>query len=921
MNTIEIKRGQEKALISRLTSLLTEGNRPVAFIVGSGVSAGAVDGVPAIVDSMRTMIGAPGEIADFDTRVTGPSDAEKYQQAAEFAEEYRGPDWINIVIRQAVLGACPDLSPEERTHQARANEKDLEDFEEDSPRWRLTPATEALGHLLQLLPRWRRGPVITTNFDPLLEIAVRRSQARANWQAIDLDGKLSRGEDPDAVDIAHVHGYWRRGDTLHTVYQLQKPRRMLHGSLRRSLSGHAVVVVGYSGWEDAFSRSLRECVQEQDMHDIDLIWCSYDPLTNESFSSGLLRELNEAPRRTFYHQIDANRLFPNLLDAYVAAVECPRGWCHINRGFLDEVGSRTLSEKEVVAFFDGAQPDWPEAVDCRIPRLSIVTKLIEAVRNCLRDDVDGQIVAAVGPMGEGKSIALRQATVDLVCARDDITVLWRERRISIDPEAIMAIPQRAGHHILLTIDGGAFVIDGLKQLLAKCSSRSRTDIHVLLADQEWEWRNRACLELGGFLAKTVRVHGLTAEDGEAIVDAWRDFGALGELDKTPENEQAHELVDLSAASFGRQERSLVGAMLTLRYGPQLGKHVDELLQRIERHPRVGNATLREAFLMIAVLHSAFDDTKRQIRPLSVRILAQALEANQAAIEMQVEDRLRREAALSETGENLWVRHVSIADAALRISRTKHPGELIPLIRKLVRAAVRLSPVAGPMDEDLYSVAYLSSRLQNGEEAVAASEAAVAAAPARLSYRTSLMAALRKARRLPEARQTAEQAAKDMATMSDSESKWGFLLEWGTVAGMGCHPETNALLDSVALALSVDESKVVSALVNMGVPLTKLHEKTSEPVYLDALRGVVGLMEARRRNHRQDGYLTQHTTYITRCGTTSLDGEDAWNAVQAAVDKLRLTAHPTLVPLLPSVGASVRPPRAGAGRPGAPGSAP
>ncbi|WP_354395774.1 SIR2 family protein [Streptomyces atratus] len=904
-----IKLGEETALVCRLRSLLTESNRPVAFIVGSGVSAGAVDGVGAIVGSMRGMLGNPREIDLFDEQVTGPSDVERYQQAAGFAEEYRGQDWLNIVIRQAVLGACPNLTPERRTQLAWANEKELKAFERDSPSWRLTSATEALGRLLQLLPKERRGAVITTNFDPLLEIAVRRAGARAHWQQIDLDGKLSRGEDDDTVDIAHVHGYWRRGDTLHTVYQLQKPRPELHGSLRGSLSDHTLVVVGYSGWDDAFSRSLREYVQEKDAKGVDLIWCSYDELTEASFSSGLLRELGEAPRRSFYHQIDANRLFPDLVDAYVAAVECPHGWRPINRPMLDAMGVRTPGEEEVVAFFDGAQPDWPEAMDHRIPRLSPVTDLNEAVRHCFDGDSGGQIVAAVGPMGEGKSMVLRQATVDLVRSRDDVTVLWRDRGTSVDPDAVLAIPQRAGHHILLVSDDGALVIDGLRQLLTKCRTQGRADIYALLAAQECEWRNRrAWLELDDFLADTVTLHGLTEADGEAIVVAWQDFGALRELAKVPESERAHRLVDLSSAPYGRRQSSLVGAMLKLRYGPLLDEHVAELLRRIEEHPKVGNATLRETFLMIAVLHSAYNVKKRRIQPMSVRILAEALQAKPAAIEMQVEDTLRKEAALSEHGESLWVRHVSIADAALRISRAQCPGELISVIRKLVRAAVQLSPAAGALDDDLYSVAYLSSRLSNGEEAVAASEAAVAAAPARLSYQTSLMSALRKATRLPEAHRTAEQAVKGMADMSDPESKWGFLLEWGTVAGQDRHPASNALLDGVALTLSVHEHQIVSALGNMAVPLTKLHEQTSDPVYLNALRGVVGLMGTCRRTRRVDGYLTRHTTYITARGSTPPVGEDAWNAVQAAVDKLRPTAHSTLVPLLNSAGGSVRPPK-------------
>ncbi len=122
--------------------------------------------------------------------------------------------------------------------------------------WSLGPGVAALGELLVGMPTDVRGPVITTNFDPLIEVSVRQAGGSPVSQHFDQDGTLVASDDDGTIDIAHVHGFWRRGDTLHTIHQLTAPRHQLDGSLRELLRGHVVVVMGYGGWEDAFSNSL-----------------------------------------------------------------------------------------------------------------------------------------------------------------------------------------------------------------------------------------------------------------------------------------------------------------------------------------------------------------------------------------------------------------------------------------------------------------------------------------------------------------------------------------------------------------------------------------------------------------------------------------------------------------------------------------
>ncbi|PBC60570.1 hypothetical protein BKI49_29150 [Streptomyces sp. Tue6028] len=907
--------GDQDDLITRLLSLLLKGDKPIAFVTGSGISVGAVEGVGGIVDAMRKMLDAPRSRDRFDQKVIGPSDGERYQQAAHFLEYNVGQDALNSAIRAAVLRAYKGKSPSRTSLYRRNDPRELAGVEEQFDQWKLTRAVEALGRLLRFVPAERRGPVITTNFDPLLEIAVRKAGAEANFQYFDLDGRLIRGDHTNNIDIAHVHGYWRRGDTLHTVAQLGKERSQLRGSLRESLRDHTVVVIGYSGWDDAFSRSLRDRVQEQEMTGIDLIWCSYTKLTEADFASGLFKELNSAPRTYFYDGIDANEMLPALLDEYLQAAPQPDldGWLQVTPAFLEKEARRKHDADQVIGFFDGAEPDWRTALDVRVPRLSLVGALTGRVHRCLDDGLAKSIVAAVAPMGEGKSIALRQATVDLVRARDDITVYWRKPRTTFDLNALLAVPHRPGRHILLVSEDGALVVDDLQQLVSACEAHGRTDIHVLLTAQEREWRDRGAPgRLRGAL-ETVPCLGLGEQDGRDLIAAWKELDALGELGRTPDDERAGKLVRLAAASYGRRDSALVGAMLQLRYGPLLRDHVGEMLQRLKAYSPVGDRTLRECFLMIALLHTAFDPSKNQAAPLSQRVLAHAVGLKPSeAVEWEVTNPLGREAAVSGDGRDLWVRHLSIADAALQISQEQDPLELPSLAQRLTAAAVEIHQVTGDFENDLHAAAYLALGLAGPTErrfpleSVAAAEAAVAAAPQRLSFRTAQIITLRRADRLEDALSVAARTGRELSSMTDRESEVKFFPAWGTVAGLADDYASNVLLCGIALPLSVQEEDVVVRLLSMGVGLSELHSKSSDPVFLNALRGVVGLASERRLNRRNTNHLQRHRDYLRTCRASELEGVDAWAAVQAAVDALLPTADRSLAPVLARGSTSVLP---------------
>ncbi|MEU0597815.1 SIR2 family protein [Streptomyces sp. NPDC006393] len=912
---------KEQRLVSRLRHELTEGTRKVAFITGSGVSLGAIPGVDGIVDHMSAI---PSDFDDklmFKRELKNRSGGDKYQAAAALLKDIRGQDGLNLAIRRAVLEACTGLGPQERFLLAEREDKDeLKDAEYNTGLWKLTPAVESLGALLRALPEQRRGPVITTNFDPLLEIAVRKAGGVANPLPLEFDGSLQHREVEDAVNVVHVHGYWRLGDTLHTVGQLTEDRPELAGSLRSSLTDHTVVVVGYSGWEDAFSRSLLERVRERNLYGFDVIWCCYEALDDAVRASPLLAELRRPARWTFYDRVDAHRLFPRLYSAYQDTVQCPPGWIRIDRSFLDSVAADEHTAQDVERFFDGAEPGWATALDPRVPRLSVVGRLTGELNGCLDGRLDKRVVAAVGPMGEGKSIALRQAAVDLARGRDDVTVLWREHRTRIVPEAILSMPQRPGHRIVLVTDQGAQHIEELRRLLRACESAGRGDILVLLAGQQREWRARRAFEKLSAQTKVVTNLGLQDADGQLLVQAWEQLGVLRELARTPGHERATRLVALSRATYGRRDSSLVGAMLQLRYGPLLREHVGRLLDQLSAHPPVEGTSLVHCFLMIALLHVAFDQRRKNSSPLSARVLARVMGLeDEYLVEEAVVIPLGKEAALGGFDNGLWIRHHSIAEAALAISGERDPEELTGLATKLVTAAVDLSRETGSFSDDLHAAAYLSPGLarrhrQLGlvKESLAAGRSAIDAAPQRLSFRTAMMTSLRLTGRLDEALRLAEETCRELDSVTDPESEIAFVQEWGTAAGQARKYDMNTLLHGVALHKSRSARDAVGSLLSMGVPLTELHRASAEEVFLDALRAVVGL-SARKitpnifpGRHDAHGFLDNHRKYIEGHGATPLDGTEGWDAVQAAVNRLLPGAPGAIAPLLTKGALSAKP---------------
>ena len=192
-----------------------------------------------------------------------PAEGNRYQLAFERLVRLRGQNAANSVIRAAVLLACDRTRGRELVEAAAGGDVGAcEQLANDVRCWQLNGKLRALGELATRLANphcW----ILTTNFDPLIDVAVRAS----GGQVLPI---VSTGDDSyegirpawGHVLVFHVHGSWYGADTLHTAEVLTRERRRLRVFLRDLMRDRLIVAVGYAGWQDVITLALEDLVNE-----------------------------------------------------------------------------------------------------------------------------------------------------------------------------------------------------------------------------------------------------------------------------------------------------------------------------------------------------------------------------------------------------------------------------------------------------------------------------------------------------------------------------------------------------------------------------------------------------------------------------------------------------------------------------------
>ncbi|WP_449409347.1 tetratricopeptide repeat protein [Methylobacterium komagatae] len=307
-----------EALLDRLTYGLEDTTKSVVFVVGAPLTAPiepsglGVANVNGVINLIREVF-ASNEKQRRDLELDLEAADNKYQSAFSYLLGRRSQDVANRIVRQAVWGARRGTEKGSNTKDlvSRMNESELTSFDDDVNSWYLSPGVEAIGELIATNPKVFGESVVTSNFDPLINIAVRKAGGIAWRSVLHADGNLEQSTAP-GCHVVHIHGFWHGSDTLHTNRQLLQSRPTLRNSLLNFLTNKIVVVIAYGGWDDIFTNSLADAVSNQNAFP-EVIWTFYSetpdisPRLNDVLRPGLDRG-----RVTFYSGVDCNNFLPIL---------------------------------------------------------------------------------------------------------------------------------------------------------------------------------------------------------------------------------------------------------------------------------------------------------------------------------------------------------------------------------------------------------------------------------------------------------------------------------------------------------------------------------------------------------------------------------------------------------------------------------
>ena len=887
-----------------LLSAVRSAGKPVAVLVGSPLSmdfSGGGQGVPG-VDEIVALVRETIEtehariLPNFDAELDGASGGDAYQRALDFLVGFVGQDSVNEVVRRAVLKACRNPTKFDGVTG------DIDDA--DPSDWWLPRGAAQLGRLLVECGHIFTGPVLTTNFDPLVETAVRKAGGQFVRTIMGSDGNLpSEAEEAPGVHrVVHLHGYWRGSDTLHTPDQLVSERARLTASLKRLLQEHLVIVVGYGGWDDVFTSAFAELLDD-DMATPDVLWCfhEHEQLVVEARYARMLKSVRGAITRgrfRAYGGSDCHELF-GILQSELASVPTPpelstcsiSGWQVIDEPFLD--GLPDLDDDELLRFFDGQVPTWRHAASNRIPRRDVVKNIVEGISS---EAEAGRLSfnLLLGAGGEGKTTTLLQIACGLAM-RGGWRVLWRtEPEVGLDPGELQQL-LRDGECWLLVTDDGDELVRSMGAAMKNAHEAGGAVLHLLVAarDTDWvaaggmgqPWRSYA----PGYSDPT-RLRGVTHGDAEKVVAAWASLGdsGLGLLAGVADTERRADVVlEAVRRETGSGEGSFFGGLLDARLGSEgLREHLVPLLTRLCALPIRGSAlSLGDALMYVACCHGA------GVAGLHSAVLADLLGVNQHRVYRDVVRPLGDEAAAVRSGGYVYTRHRRVAEALLHVAVERLGFDLPELWADVTRRAIAVTKTQHLPSEWFSPIVYYGSKLHRSlpeslpqtvraETAVAAAQAAVEAKPEWSSCQINLANTLR-ATKDPAA--GAQALANSIEAAKEHAIDWaknvrGYVFEWGVCEGGAGRQALSAWLEGLSIADQIEDARVDMrraklSLAGLGVAFGELTDPHGHSSFVRSLGACAWLGFRTRPDSRTKGYFERHERKAQDGGAeqpTSLD---------------------------------------------------
>lgn len=293
-------------------------------------------------------------------------------------------------------------------------------LEDEIHAWKLPRSVDMLGRLLVKFPDTFGKVILTTNFDPLIEVSIRKNGGSRYRTVLPEDGNLEQTVS-DGIHVIHLHGFWSGYDTLHTPQQLGRPRPKLKRSLARILESSTLVIVGYGGWDDAITQTLAEIVHDP-MSTPEILWTFYEDndVDIEKVGQKLLSSLApgiQQGRVQLYQGVDCRSLFHEI---------CQRLKPHYPTPIDPAAGSHVSTTVREISSGRNGRRQVRIAVDFDLPNLTssetdsplIVEPWIGRDQELsILDSATTPVAFITGIGGQGKS-ALAGRFLQLQCLRE-----------------------------------------------------------------------------------------------------------------------------------------------------------------------------------------------------------------------------------------------------------------------------------------------------------------------------------------------------------------------------------------------------------------------------------------------------------------------------------------------------------------------
>lgn len=736
--------------------------KPIAFLVGSPISNENGKGVPGIagmLDFVRQEVEklAPQTLALYDAAVAGKTGSDAYQSAMSWVQGFLLQDTVNDIVAKAVLNARkPRSTPEFRE----------DGIPED---WDIPTGVHQLTWLVCQNREQFPGPILTTNFDPLISLAISSNGGIPVIKPMLSDGSLPANFNQGQIEVVHLHGFWRASDTMHTPAQLVAPRPKLKEALKSILHKHTLLIVAYSGWDDVFTQALNEAVQDG-ASDINVLWCfrsnNLDEIRRDY--SSLIQKINPlliSGRFNAYGGIDCHHIF-NEISAAAPSVVVPNaaapnvvvpnaapsvvvpnaaitditvstsqdnhviepspllGWQLLSDNYLNKLAP--LNKDDIIRYFDGAVPTLRHALSHEIPHREATKEISLILKKILTENksCSMQLIRAAG--GEGKTTVLLQAAVEAALS-GKWSVLWRNSSLEgLSSSAIEKLDKTKKW--LIVADDADNLVAELAEAAKLINDSGLSNIHFLIAARDVDWRN-AYGDRQGWDRWLIKfedsvLNRITSDDAKTIVRAWGKFGKDGLRELTSAGNLLQKAYKLLKAVWDEDEEkinkgnnsgdgSFFGGLLKIRFGQGgLRAHVLGFLEHLKGvtiQESSNESTLLDALYYISACHGT------NITGLDERILADLVGVPRDWVQSKVVKPLGAEIGAVDTGGQVFTRHSKVAAEIIVEGERSLNADFAEIWARLIRQTYEtgLDPYLNIKNSDCYfQILNAGSKLQD-----------------------------------------------------------------------------------------------------------------------------------------------------------------------------------------------------------------